>query len=334
MMQPRNEKHSTCFGKTARIIVTFSKALRGGVLNKYMEASAEAKLLYFISSQTPIKVLSDPRSDDTSAKTDRTQTSTKTLRCTKCHQEGEGEKPAFSHCHLETKAVHRAKAQHTGYLVPCHGPRDSDEKRLNRLKATSQVLGTVAIVVAAATMAAAVVTTATTVAMPTPATFATVAHFGAATIALGPAANSMLRFAEDGRINEPAPPLRCIVTKLEIERKDIQTPIIANAATRGVCQDCNGDVATADPCHLVWTCCGNRLDPTTTVIDSLNPTNMYGLRSPCKPACKQSCEPGSKGCIDECTNCGRTSNQEAAFKRTGCDGSEHVLADTIRGSSS
>lgn len=242
----------------------------------------------------------------------------RTVRCRKCHQEGDDR--AFSNCHDEVRATHRFKPQHRGYLLRCHGERDTMDKHLNRLKWTGQAFGTTFAVAGAVTAATAtVLSAAATTAAPNPATAALTAQCAVATVAFAKASTCVMPFTDGAKINKTAPPFKCAITKVELKKKDLQVSIVGKIARRGVCQGCGGDVATTKPCRLVWTCCDDRLDPDLTDLD-------HGLGSPCGSSCEASCKLGSKGCIDECTTCQRTSNQKEAFKRSGCVSGPHDLS--------
>jgi hypothetical protein len=239
--------------------------------------------------------------------------------CQRCYQRGDSR--TFFRCHSNLKAIHRNETKHDGSLVPCHGLQDRQERSRHRKQAAMKVLNSVAMITgAAATAAGAAAAAMLTVTLPNPFTaYLTIAFAGSAAACAAGVTEASL-YGKGDVINTPAPPFRCAITNRKIEIKASIPSHLSEIATRGVCLDCKGNVATTSPCRLLWTCCGEVLENCTG-----NPASLtYGLGTPCKTACGNKCKSISNGCIGRCIQC-RWVTDEKDFSSRGCSNNPHDL---------
>jgi hypothetical protein len=249
----------------------------------------------------------------------RSQIVRRSDRCKRCHQEGDSR--TFHPCHLETTPTHCFQMKHNGVLVPCHGPRDNQEKIAHRKAAAAKLLASAAKIAGSmgAAGASALAAGVTTV-LPNPVTLSIAVAFATTAAGLAAAAVEIDQYGEGETFNVRAQPLRCAITKKTIDKATLKSPHMIEVAMRGVCLNCHGNVGVTGPCRLLWTCCGEPLEYDATDPDHLG----YELGTPCQPVCKGTCVSRPQGCFDRCTGCGATSDT-GDFRTRGCSGGEHDL---------
>jgi hypothetical protein len=255
----------------------------------------------------------------------RSQIARRSDRCKRCHQEGDSR--TFHPCHVKTEPTHCYQLKHNGFLVPCHGPRDTQEKIAHRKAAATKLLASAAKIAGsvAAGGASACAAGLTTV-VPNPVTLSIAVALACTAAGLAAAATESDQYGEGQTFNHRAQPLRCAITKQKIGKATLKSPHMTDVAMRGVCLNCHENVGVTGPCRLLWTCCGDSVEHDATDLDHLG----YELGIPCRPVCKGTClsdpQAQPQGCFDRCTGCGATSDTEA-FRTRGCSDGEHDLVE-------
>jgi hypothetical protein len=240
-------------------------------------------------------------------------------RCSRCHQQGDSR--TFHPCHKKTTPVHCFQKRHDGSLVPCHGPRDEQEKIAHRKRVASKVLASTARIAGAmAATGASALAAGMTVVLPNPITLYIAVALSTTAAGLAAVATESGEYGEGETFNVRAQPLRCAITGQKIEKATFESPFMTDVAMRGVCLSCNENVGITRPCRLLWTCCGESLDYNTTDLDNLD----RDLGTPCTPVCTGGCASRPEGCFDKCTGCGATSDT-LGFRTRGCSDGEHQL---------